>query len=224
MTPEDLFAYAYTVLAGAYTNRFATELEVPGPRIPITKDGSLFERASSLGRRLIWLHTYGERFVPDTEQHGAIPSGTAKCAIGVPSDPESYPEDFEYEREKKRLRVGTGYFEPVEPEVWEFEVSGLQVVRSWLSYRMKEGAGKRSSPLDGIRPERWPASFTEELCRLLWILEQTLALMPEAAQLLADIIDGPVFEAAALPTPSAEERAAPKIEKKASEQLALEAE
>ena len=29
-----------------------------------------------------------------------------------------------------------------------FEVSGLKVVQSWLKYRMKKGAGKKSSSLD----------------------------------------------------------------------------
>jgi len=102
-------------------------------------------------------------------------------------------------------------------------VSGLQVVKSWLSYRMKDGAGRRSSALDDIRPEKWPASFSEELCRLLWIIEHTVALEPEAADLLADIVDGPVFTAGELPEPSDAERAAPKVERGETEQLEITA-
>jgi type ISP restriction-modification system protein/N-6 DNA methylase len=224
VTPEDLLAYVYAVLAGEYTQRFSIELEVPGPRMPITKDSALFDKATQLGGRLIWLHTYGERFVPDGERHGAIVPGKAKCTVGVPSDHENYPEDFEYERDKKRLRVGSGAFEPVGPAVWDFSVSGLHVLRSWLSYRMRDGAGKRSSPLDEVRPEKWPASFTEELCQLLWILEQTIALTPEAEQLLGEIVDGPAFEVTDLPTPSPAERAPPKVEKGQAEQLAIDTE
>jgi hypothetical protein len=220
---EDLFAYVYAVLAGSYTDRFSAELEVPGPRIPISKDKALFQRATQIGRRLIWLHTYGERFVPEGKKHGAIPAGQAKCTVAVPSSPESYPEDFEYRREERELQVGKGLFAPVEPGVWDFNVSGLQVVKSWLSYRMKEGAGKRSSPLDDIRPERWPATFTEELCRLLWIVEHTLAISPETEQLLADIVAGPVFAADELPAPTDEERAAPKVDKGDAEQLEMDA-
>lgn len=223
-TPETLFAYVYAVLAGDYTERFAAELEVPGPRIPIAKDADLFEKTADLGRRLIWLHTYGERFVPDGQKPGPIPEGSARCTVSVPSSPDDYPEEFDYNRDTKHLTVGKGVFEPVEPEVWDFNVSGLQVVKSWLSYRMKEGAGKRSSPLDKIRPEQWPASFTEELCRLLWIVEQTLALVPKARDCLADIVDGPVFEADELPTPTDDERAAPKVAKDNPEQLAIETE
>lgn len=221
VAPEDFFAYVYAILSADYTSRFADELEVPGPRIPITKDPDLMAKAAELGGRLIWLHTYGERFVPSGEKYGEIPPGEAKCTVAVPTEKDRYPETFEYEEEAQRLRVGDGVFEPVSPEVWNFSVSGLQVVRSWLSYRMKEGAGKRSSPLDDIRPEKWPADFTEELCCLLWILEQTVALAPQLSELLDKIVEGPVFAADELPMPTAEERAAPKPSE-AEEQLSLE--
>jgi Type ISP C-terminal specificity domain/N-6 DNA Methylase len=221
VSPEELFAYVYAILAGEYTDRFAAELEIPGPRVPITKDGGLFEQAVDLGGRLIWLHTYGERFTPDGEKPRSVPAGAAKCTTAVPADPESYPEEFDFDPKSKRLTVGKGVFEPVDPAIWEFNVSGLQVVKSWLSYRMKEGAGKRSSPLDEIRPERWPADFTEELCKLLWILEQTVELIPQAADLLEQIVDGPVFAADELPAPSDAERAAPKVQKDEPEQLEI---
>ena len=46
-------------------------------------------------------------------------------------------------------------FAPVAPEVWNYSVSGLQVVKSWLDYRKRRPGGKQSSPLDEIRPEHW---------------------------------------------------------------------
>lgn len=221
--PEQLLAYVYCTLAGDYTDRFAAELEIPGPRIPITKDPKLFVEVSALGSRLIWLHTFGERLIPEGEKHGDTPRGAARCTTGVPTEADRYPESFEYEAEKKRLLVDGGVFEPVTPEVWDFGVSGLQVVKSWLAYRMKEGAGKRSSPLDEIRPHAWPASFTEELCQLLWIIEATVAVAPRASELLAAIVDGPVFEMTELPKPTDEEKAAPKASTDATEQLSMDA-
>lgn len=222
VSPENFFAYVYGVLAGEFSSRFAMELEVPGPRIPITKDADLMAQIAELGGRLIWLHTYGERFVPPGEKYGGIPLGNAKCTVAVPGDEANYPETYEYKEEARRLEVGDGVFEPVAPEVWEFSVSGLQVVRSWLSYRMKEGAGKRSSKLDEIRPQTWPAPFTEELCRLLWIIEETLKLTPQLSSLLDRIVEGPVFDAGELPRPDEAERAAPKP-KPDDEQLSLDA-
>jgi hypothetical protein len=95
--------------------------------------------------------------------------------------------------------VGTGCFKPVAREVYEFEVSGLKVVQSWLGYRMRSGKGKKSSPLDDIRPERWTAQFTTELLELLWVLEATLGTYPSQARLLAEVLQSDLFRANELP-------------------------
>ena len=108
-----------------------------------------------MGSQLLWFHTYGERFIPEDQPRGHVPRGAAKCEKGVPGDLENYPDKFSYSDVKEILRVGEGEFAPVPPEVYEFEVSGLKVVQSWLKYRMKRGGGRKSSPLDDIRPERW---------------------------------------------------------------------
>ncbi|MGB2613364.1 MAG: type ISP restriction/modification enzyme, partial [Phycisphaerae bacterium] len=92
-----------------------------------------------------------------------------------------------------------GEFAPVAPEVYEFEVSGLKVVQSWLGYRKKEPKGKKSSPLDKINPDKWPTEFTTELLELLWVLEATLAEYPAQAKLLSAVVKGPCFKAAELP-------------------------
>ena len=40
VSPEDLIAYIYALFGGqSYTRRFWNELETPGPRVPLTKDG-----------------------------------------------------------------------------------------------------------------------------------------------------------------------------------------
>ena len=75
---------------------------------------------------------------------------------------------------------------------------------------MREGAGRRSSALDRIRPTVWPAAFTEELLRLLWIIENTVALQPELSHLLEQVIAGETLHGKDLPKPSADERAPPK--------------
>jgi Type ISP C-terminal specificity domain len=72
--------------------------------------------------------------------------------------------------------------------VYNFEVSGLKVVQSWLGYRMKRPKGKKSSPLDDITPDRWSGQFTTEFLELLWILEATIATYPEQAKLLNEVV------------------------------------
>ena len=74
---------------------------------------------------------------------------------------------------------------------------------------MKKRAGKKSSPLDDIRPERWTARMSDELLELLWVLEQTLAMEPDLEKALDNVVAGDCFTAAELPTPKPEERKAP---------------
>lgn len=208
-TAEDLAAYVYAVLGGqSYTRRFWNELETPGPRVPLTKDGKTFAAAAKLGRKLIWLHTYAERFRGGV-RGDEIPQGKATTIKGVSADPVRYPEEYSYEPTAQEITVGDGRFGPVTPGVWELEVSGLKIVQSWLGYRMKKRAGKKSSPLDAIRPERWTARMSDELLELLWVLEATLAMEPELEKVLGKVVAGPCFTETELPKPKPEERQAP---------------
>ena len=210
VSAEDLAAYVYALLGGqSYTHRFWNELETPGPRVPITKDGPLFFEAATLGRRLIWLHTYAERF-RGNGRGDRIPAGEARCTAPVSDSPALYPEKFLWVETDRQIWVGSGRFGPVAPEIWNFEVSGLLVVQSWLGYRMKKRAGRKSSPLDDIRPERWTPRMTEELLELLWVLEATLEMEPELEAVLDRVVAGPCFEASELPLPTEKQRKPPK--------------
>lgn len=210
ISPEDLLAYCYATLSQpAYTETFATELEGSVPRVPITEDVTLWRRAKELGRRLVWFHTWGERMVPDGMKAGALPPGQASCVQGISDDPDRYPEKYFYESKNETLVVGDGKIAPVSQAVWEYEVSGLHVLGSWLSYRMKNPAGKKSSSLDLIGPEKWTAQMTEELLTLIWILEHTVEINQEQAELLEAIVAGPLFEAGELPQPRPEDREPP---------------
>jgi hypothetical protein len=210
VSPEDLLAYCYAILsAPSYTRRFREELEIPGPHVPITSAAKLFEHAVKLGRELIWLHTFGERFVPAGRRAGRIPQGQARYAKTIPQRADAYPERHSYDELERELHVGEGVFAPVSPEVRAFQVSGLDVIGSWLDYRMKGGAGRKSSPLDDIRPTVWPEAFSKELLELLWVLERTVALGPDLDSLLDEVVAGRLIAADALPQPTEAERKPP---------------
>ncbi len=196
VSPEDFFAYIYGLLAHpAFTKRYADQLATRELRVPLTSDASLFIQARNIGAKLLWLHTYGQRYVPKGRRPGQIPPGKARCKKRVPEDPQDYPDKYEYNEATMTLHVGDGRFAPVTPEVYNFEVSGLRVVQSWLSYRMKRPKRKRkSSPLDDVRPERWTADFTTELLELVWILEATIAEYPKQAKLLTTVARGRTLE------------------------------
>lgn len=216
--PVDLFSYIYGILANSnFTLRFYDELETKELRVPITKNLVLFKKVKKYGEKLLWLHTYGECKVPRMKILQIIPNGKAKCVTKISDHPENYPESFSYDSKKRTLFVGDGKFAPVKSAVYEFEVSGLNVVQSWLKYRMKNGAGRKSSPLDDIRPDRWDAQMTTELLNLLWVLEETLKIYPQQEKLLDEILKGECFTIDELPEPlpaDHELRKAPKVPKK----------
>ncbi len=200
VTPEDFLAYVYGVLAQpAFTERFAKQLGTRELRVPLTKNATLFAQIRNTGKKLLWLHTYGRRFVPKGKHVGQVPKRAARCVKPVPGDEAGYPEKHEYDAPNQTLHVGDGQFAPVAPEVYAFEVSGLKVVQSWLGYRMKKPKGKKSSPLDEINPDRWPSEFTTEFLELLWVLEATIVQYPEQAKLLSAVVKGPCFKADELP-------------------------
>jgi hypothetical protein len=213
ITAEDFFCYTYAILAApTYVETFSEELTIPGPRLPLTRNRTLFGQAADVGRRLIWLHTHGERFVPEGHRRGEVPQGTARCERGVPTTADGYPENYSFESTPQTLRVGGGIFRPVSNAMWKFSVSGLSVLQSWLDYRMRAGAGRSSSLLDEIRPEIWTAMMTQELLELLWVLEATVASLPKLSAVFANVIASETFGASELPVPGAAERSAPGAE------------
>ena len=198
---EDFAAYVYGVLAHpAFTTRFASELRTRELRVPITTDAALFAEVRDVGRTLLALHTYSRW--PAEPHEGRSPAleepGAARCTRAVPPNEDAYPDVFSHDAATRTLHVGDGQFAPVPAAVYEFEVSGLKVVQSWLRYRMKGGAGRQSSPLNDIRAKRWPAAFTRELLELIWVLEGTLRLYPRQAQLLERVVAGPCLPATAI--------------------------
>ncbi len=223
LTAEEFVAYIYGLLGtGAYTARFAEELAISAARVPLTTDAQIFADVVAFGRDLLWWATYGERFQPTDDKGKSVrrlPPGSAKNTVAVPTNVGGYPEVYVYDPATETLRVGTGEFAPVAPEVWDFQVSGLRVVQSWLSYRMRKRAGKKSSPLDELRPETW--TFSGELLELLAVVEHFVAAEPQAAALLERVVTGELINRDLLPAPGADQRKAPKSEAAAAAEPSL---
>ena len=212
VSAEDLFAYIAAVAAHpAYIERFRKDLATPGLRIPLAADASTFAEAAALGRRIVWLHSFGERFAdPATgllpgpprlpsERRPKVPAGGA-----IPGDADGMPDVMSYDATAQRLHVGSGFIEPVPAAVWHYEVSGKQVLVQWFSYRRKTrerpiiGDRRTPSPLGDIQPESWPAEYTTELLNLLNVLGLLVDLEPAADALLERICAGPLLDAVAM--------------------------
>ncbi|QXJ22875.1 N-6 DNA methylase [Actinomadura graeca] len=198
VTPTDVLAYIAALVAhGGYTARFGAELRTPGVRVPLTADSVLWERALAVGRRVLWLHTYGERFADPAGNRPAGPpkaplTSRPKVQVAIPGTPENMPDDISYDPQTTTLHIGTGQVSPVRPEVWAYVVSGMKIVKKWFGYRKKGPAGRKSSPLDHIHPDYWPADFTTELLQLLNVLTLCVELEPEQAELLEHVCAGPL--------------------------------
>ena len=224
-TPEDLMAYIAALASHpAYTVRFQDDLSTPGLRIPLTADPKLFAEATEIGRRVIWLHTFGERMA--NTDHGR-PAGPPRLSVGIaptiPKDgaisikPDQMPDTIGYDAGKQRLLVGHGFIDRVPLAVWKYEVSGKQVLLQWFSYRKRHrerpiiGDRRPPSPLGDIQPCHWLPEYTTELLNVLNVLGLLVELEPKQAELLENICAGPLISEAELKAAGAlEVPAAPK--------------
>jgi Type ISP C-terminal specificity domain/N-6 DNA Methylase len=201
---EDLMAYVAAVAAHpAFTTRFSSDLVTPGLRIPLTADGELFATAAELGRTVIWLHTFGERFADLSRGRPAqpprLPPGDAPripAAGAISQDPTAMPDTIDYDATNRRLLIGHGYIGNVAPHVWHYEVSGTQVLRHWFSYRKANrgrptiGDRRPPSPLGDVKPDHWLAEYTTELLNVLHVLGRLVELEPAQADLLEQVCSG----------------------------------
>ncbi len=166
VSAEDAIAYLAAVAANpAYTARFAPDLVQPGLRIPLTGDPALFDEAVRLGRKVIWLHTFGERFADPAAGRPAHPPRLARgpripADGAIPSAPEHMPDTISYDAANRRLWIGGGHIDNVPPAVWAYEVSGKHVLTQWFSYRRRNrerpqiGDRRPPSPLATLSPTR----------------------------------------------------------------------
>jgi hypothetical protein len=211
VAPEDLFSYIVAVAANpAFIGRFRADLSTPGLRVPITAEAALFRTAADIGRRVIWLHTFGERMANSAADR---PYGPPRVRVNAPtipfagrisSKPEDFPDFLNYDAEKHRLLVGHGYIDNVSPAVWTYEVSGKRVLTQWFSYRKlrreRPVIGDRRAPsaLNDTRPDHWLPEYTTELLNVLNVLTLLVELEPVQADILDQICAGPLLSHEAL--------------------------
>lgn len=228
VTADDLMAYIAAVAAHpAYTEKFQEDLSTPGLRIPLTADARLFVEAVEVGRGVLWLHTFGERMA---DQKSGRPSGPPRLPQGkaptipkdgaISDDPKQMPNHIDYDAGKQRLLVGHGFIDRVPQAVWNYEVSGKQVLLQWFSYRKQDrerpiiGDRRPPSPLGDIQPDHWLPEYTTELLNVLNVLGLLVELEPEQADLLERICAGPLISEADLKAAGALEIPAVPKEKK----------
>lgn len=206
VSPSDFMAYIAAVTATpAFTTRFQSDMSTPGLRLPITANAELFARVVAIGRKVIWLQTFGERFADAANDRPnkspRLPSSPPHIPMGggISYDATKFPDSIGYDAVAQRLTVGDGYIDGVTPQMWSYEVSGKQVLLQWFSNRRanrtKPVIGEKRAPsrLGELRPDSWPAEYTTELIDLLHVLGSLVQLEPTQAEALEQVCSGPTF-------------------------------
>lgn len=184
---EDIFAYTAGVAAhSAYTRVYLNELSRPGVRIPFTTNGVLFDEVQRIGRRVVWLQTFGERFVDTANGRPRGISGLTTPVVTRGLRAGEFPDYMSWS-EDEQLHLGSARFSPVSRGVWEYDVSGMNVLERWFKYRQavagRRGRGERS-PLDSDLEQTWNHSRTIELLEILRVLTALRGLESRQANLL----------------------------------------
>jgi predicted helicase len=120
-----IFSYVYGVLySHIYREKYEQFLIYDFPRIPFTANYEVFQSMAALGKRLIDLHllTSPELDNPTVKYQGQ-------------GDDHSIQKPTYNQKEQRVYINKPHYFEGVEPEVWEYQIGGYQVMQKYLKDR-----------------------------------------------------------------------------------------
>lgn len=216
---EDIIPYIAGIVAHeGYTTRFRRDLGRPGLRVPLTSDFDLWHSAVEVGKRIIWLHTFGERFHNETEDRPwrMLPN-RPDVREPIPGTPEEMPQIMQYERDSGLFILAgaskSGRVGPVSLRAANYDVCGMRIIQHWFNYRKQSPVlQKKATLLDTETADRWTLAMTEELRDLIAVLEGCVALEHTQIRLLDRILGGPLLsvpvleQAGVLPVPDSARR------------------
>ena len=123
-SPESILFYIYAVLySQTYRKRYAEFLRRDFPRVPFTRDCTLFNQMADLGRRLADLHLLkGQELSPPAARFDGTGDGVVNRV--------------RYDEDAQRVWINSGqYFHEVPKPVWEYRIGGYQVLQKYLKDR-----------------------------------------------------------------------------------------
>ena len=134
MEPQQVFDAILALLsATSYTTRFAHDLEDDFPHVPFPANPETFQEAARIGARIRALQTFAEP--PAEEFRRARLVGQASGPVlDVPTPQRAFAGDGEAGHvallSDQSLRIAN-----VSERIWQFSVSGYQVLYRWLRAR-----------------------------------------------------------------------------------------
>jgi predicted helicase len=156
--PEDIFHYMYAVFhSPTYRQRYAEFLKIDFPRLPLTRDKTLFQQLANFGAQLVAIHL----MVADIESDN-----------GYPIEGDNVVDKITYKNENVYINK-TQYFDNVSEAVWQFHIGGYQVCQKWL----KDRKGRQLS-YDDCTHYLYILAALEQTLDLMAKIDQTIPEFP----------------------------------------------
>jgi len=124
LSPEEIFQYIYAILYSiVYRTKYAEFLKIDFPRIPFTKNYSLFIKMAKCGEKLVDIH-----LLKSKELDPPVAKFQGKGDNKV--------EKLRYNEKQKCVYFNKSqYFEGITEEIWQYQIGGYQVCSKWLKDR-----------------------------------------------------------------------------------------
>lgn len=197
VTPEEAFAYLYAVLSHPlYAERFANDLKMDLPRVPIPEDPALFEELARAGQELIRLHADYETLDPWKETPLRVHEKE-----GAPEDPyERYRvEKMTLDRERGTLRYNDWIrIEGIPQEAFAWRPGGYSplewMVRFWkVEEKVPKGKGEGIvwDPNRYLRERGEPRYLLDLIGRAVRVSVETVRVHERIRGVLEELLPSP---------------------------------
>lgn len=200
LSAEDVVAYLAALVGhGRYRRQVYASPPILGLRLPLSASSHIWKDAIALGKRVLWLHSCGERSVDTSAGRPAGPprplgSRGPQVLETIPYEDGQLPDRMTFDIETMRVRVGDGAIGPVSLAAWNYRVGGVRTLDKWFRYRQKSPKSRRSSALNDIVGERWSSRLTVDLINLLNILEGLVEIEAKQSDLLGQVMAGEIID------------------------------
>jgi len=159
-TPEEVLYYIYGVFySNIYRQTYAEFLKIDFPRVPFTANCELFKRMGELGKELATLHLL---------KSPAFDSPVAKYQGGGTND---RIDKIIYNEDEQRIYINKEkYFEGIQPEEWNYQIGGYQVLQKYLKDR--KGRNMDDAP---------------RYCRIVTALSKTIEIQEQIDEMYPEV-------------------------------------
>lgn len=166
-TPEAIFYYIYAIFhSPTYRSRYAEFLKIDFPRVPLTRDDTLFRQLATYGEQLVALHLMKSDTLKPHQPPQFIQQGGKN--IVDPAHPK-----YDINTRSVIINKKGDRFTDIPQPVWNFYVGGYPVCAKWL----KDRKGRTLSPADIAHYQQIVIALGETI-KLMAAIDQAIPGFP----------------------------------------------